>query len=409
MLKLNKIYVKSILLNDLVKALSGTTAKLESCYGRNTELLMHTRQGSDVLTVNSRADMGPGRVYCNLPCVKTFDAEMRFTISIESLKTGLHKLGNSDAFNISGCFEFDSDGDIFLFYAVDEEIFCNETRFYDLKERAPYKIITDKYESSVTYVAGEITTGDIKFPAFRELVGKLEQVFAIAKLVSKTSKTVILFHFSTEGLVLKLQSPAVMASVKLLDKDFNQDFLRVMDFNAFRCLKEVLVEFRKASREQSHISVAKHWFTIKQGRFYIQVPLICPSEIFIEEEPRSIPGDAVEFCTRSLQRFIHELKISKALSDEFATLYFIDNALQGSATTEINSTQDVLYAIAHVEIDSAPFDIRRDLLDVSLNLFGAKMVSVAGLGRHSDFLKLSSSSTDHYLIVSKMPTPDDVY
>ena len=73
MIKVNKIYVKSILLNDLVKALSGTAAKLETCLGRNTELLMHTRQGSDVLTIKSRADMGPGRVYCSLPCVKTFD------------------------------------------------------------------------------------------------------------------------------------------------------------------------------------------------------------------------------------------------------------------------------------------------------------------------------------------------
>ena len=208
---------------------------------------------------------------------------------------------------------------------------------------------------------------------------------------------------------MKLQSQSVMASVKLLDKDFNQDCLRAMDFNAFRCLKDVLVEFRKACRDQGYITVAKEWFTIEHGRFFIQVPLICLSEIFIEEEPRSFSADAVEFCTRSLKEFMHELKISKALTDEFATLHFIDNALQGSATTEINSTQDVLFAKAHVDIDSAPFDIRRDLLDVGLNLFGAKLVSVAGLERHSDFLKLSSSSVDHYFIVSKMPASDYEY
>lgn len=404
---MNKIYVTGFLLNVLVKALSGTAGKANCFFGRNTELLMYTKRGSDVLTVKSRSEMGPGKVFCNLPCVKVPDFESNFTISIESLRIGLDKIGNRDAYNVSGCFEFDSDGNINFFSAINNQFFNDEKIFDDVRAHSPYKINVDEYASSIEYVSGEFAVGDFKFPVYSELVAKLEQVYAIAKLVNKSSKPIILFHFSLAGLVLRLQSLAVNVSVKLLEIDFEKDELRAMSLEAFQSLKDVLAGFKAAFSYNCFVLVTESWFAIEYSRFYVQIPLICLSESYLDKSRQNFSGVEVEFCNRGLMQFIGELKISKALSDEFAKLHFKDNVLHGFSATEINSSKDFINAQNHVDVDSAPFVVRRDIFEKGLQLFGLKAILVAGLERESEVLKFSSRSANSYLIIKKIQTDEE--
>ena len=373
---------------------------VESGRSSCTELLCQIEPGTDVMKIQTRADIAPIQAVAYVPVQTHCEMGLTVTLSFEGLHSILGLLVPSEFVGL----EFTSTSAIRVFSAVQTSILDDAPDFCQIDLNSNYSLNSNE-PGLLSEYSVELPSN---LPCALKVTSKHSRIFDsvhdIGKKIQQPSQSIVLYSQSEFGIRVELQSEEVFARFILSNVSCDEELKSALGFDAFKALKKVVSKLIKSKSKGVKLFASNEKIVLEHAPVNAQLTCVNVSQTFMPPSLTMSNSGFIEEDPHKLVRMLAQLDVASTSVDDVVKIQISDKSLLASINTE-TADADLRMELHKVYENkmSTAVEVKRILLTNCLKSFAqGQFVRIHGLLTDDPKIMIQSTVNEDFVVIAKM-------